>query len=683
MKKSYLTLGLIAAAAFTFTNCAQELENPNQKPEVVGYPFEIVANAPATKTVNDDMATKWVANDAINLFHAESETTEYSSNNEFTITEENLEAGKFTGTLTEPLADVNDWYALYPYNANIKTPGPKDAGYTYIGYSSGLNQTGYNSMASLKGSVCPLYGIATEVEAGDTPEMTMRHLSAVVEIKVTNMNDEPLNVTTASMVATEDVVGSYFIDITKYPVEYTPSAANYVKSTATVNVSGGTELAKNESASLYLAIKPFTAPAGQKLTFSVNGYEKELDLTQDVTFTAGKIKTVNFAYDKVSAPVEPEPEGVTSATLTFDADKANRTSLSTEKQVWEQNGIKFTNDKAQSTTNVADYGNPVRLYKGSTFTIEAPGYITKIVFNSSANINTSTYFDFLKASVGECSVDGTDVTVVLSGTSSSVTYSAAGGQVRLYGLTVYYATDGYVAPTLESISVADYQTEFTEGDTFAFGGTVTAHWSNDTETNVTNDAEYSGYNMSVTGTQTVTVAYEGKTCTYDITVSEKPQGDATTGVPATTACYTLSTSSIQGSNNSYAGNCDIDVNGITWNVTGNTKINPWRIGGKNLTNQDRTVYSKTAYSSALSKVEFVSGDITATWNSMKLEYSTNADFSNAQTLQAAAVGANKTIAFAPDGGFPENCYFRFTLNVNAGGSNQYVQLKEIKFYGYN
>lgn len=522
MKKNLLSLGLIAAAAFTLTNCAQELDNP----EVYGKPFQIIAGTPDTKTVNDGMSTKWAEGDAINLFHTEWEETDYSSNNKFTVTD--LEAGVFTGTLAKELAEVNDWYALYPYSEKILTPGKREEGYTYIGYSTGLNQTGYNSMASLKGSVCPLYGVATEVESDAMPELTMMHLSSVVEIKVTNETETPLVVTTASLTATEDIVGSYFIDITQYPVVYTPSGDNYVKSTATVNVSGGTALAKGESACLYLAIKPFTAPLGQSLKLSVNGYEKSLALRQDVTFSAGKIKTFKFAYDKVSTPAEPEPDGVASATLTFDADKANRTSYSTEQQVWEQNGIKFTNDKAQSTNSVADYAAPVRLYKGSTFTVEAPGYITKIEFNSVANGN-STYFDYLQAAVGECTTDGTKVTVKLNGTSTSVTYSAAAGQVRLNNLTVYYLSEGYTPPTLESISVSDYKTEFTQGNTFSFGGKVTAHWSDASKTDVTSAAEFSGYNMNTVGTQTVTVSYQGKTCTYNITIAEKPQGGDSTG----------------------------------------------------------------------------------------------------------------------------------------------------------
>ena len=303
--KKFISWGMMLAAAFTLTNCAKEFENPNEQPEATGYPFEIVASTVDTKTVNDGLSTKWAANDKINLFHTVTDLAEYKNNGAFTV--KDTESGNFAGNLCEELdsQEEYDWYALYPYNEKITTPGAQKAGYTYIGYSTGLNQTGYNSMASLKGSVCPLYGVKKACPAGTTPELEMNHLSSVVAINVTNMNEEPLTVTTASLTAEVDIVGSYYFDLTETPVVYTKSGDNYVYKTATVNVtSGATALAQGESAILYVAIKPFTAATGSKLVLSVNGYEKELTMTKDVTFTAGKIKTLNFGYDRDLSDVD-------------------------------------------------------------------------------------------------------------------------------------------------------------------------------------------------------------------------------------------------------------------------------------------------------------------------------------------------------------------------------------------
>ena len=167
-------------------------------------------------------------------------------------------------------------------------------------------------------------------------------------------------------------------------------------------------------------------------------------------------------------------------------------------------------------------------------------------------------------------------------------------------------------------------------------------------------------------------------CSY-----QDPNAGGNLGTPSTTTCYVLT--SVSGSNNSYAGSCDITVNGIKWNLTGNSQMDPWRIGGKSITKVDRALYSKTPYPDALSKVEFVAGTSSVTtWHSLTLIYSTNADFSDAQTMSTTSVGANKTISFAPDGGFPANCYFKFVLNVTVSGtSNKYVQMSKVNFYGYD
>ena len=81
-----------------------------------------------------------------------------------------------------------------------------------------------------------------------------------------------------------------------------------------------------------------------------------------------------------------------------------------------------------------------------------------------------------------------------------------------------------ICQTVESIEIANYTTEFFVTDEFAFGGTVTAHFDGGGTQDVTALAHFSGYNMNVTGTYTVTVTYMGATATYEINV--KPLDNA-------------------------------------------------------------------------------------------------------------------------------------------------------------
>ena len=100
-------------------------------------------------------------------------------------------------------------------------------------------------------------------------------------------------------------------------------------------------------------------------------------------------------------------------------------------------------------------------------------------------------------------------------------------------------------PALSSITISGYTTSFTQNDTFVFGGTVTAHYTNGSTQDVTSSAVFSGYNMSSVGSQTVTVTYTEsgvtKTTTYNITVYTT--STTTVNVPITTIATFAATSS--------------------------------------------------------------------------------------------------------------------------------------------
>lgn len=154
------------------------------------------------------------------------------------------------------------------------------------------------------------------------------------------------------------------------------------------------------------------------------------------------------------------------------------------------------------------------------------------------------------------------------------------------------------------------------------------------------------------------------------------------GWAADTVFYTLD-GTVTGGSNGYATESDITQNGMSWKVTGNTTISPWRIGGKSLTKVDRDAYSATAMGSAISKIELQIGSITCTLNSVKLTVATDASFSNVvDQITKTSVSANSVLEFTPTSGteWVTNAYYKLTFNVTCGSSNVYVQLTKVTFY---
>ena len=123
-----------------------------------------------------------------------------------------------------------------------------------------------------------------------------------------------------------------------------------------------------------------------------------------------------------------------TGTLTFD-DKAKRTVFNSNQQVWVENNITVTNDKAASTNAVADYAKPARFYQGSKLTVTADGgEISKIVFDC----NSSSYATALKNSIGDTATVSSDkVTVNLDGATEFVVAKFT-AQVRMDSITVTY-----------------------------------------------------------------------------------------------------------------------------------------------------------------------------------------------------------------------------------------------------
>lgn len=111
-------------------------------------------------------------------------------------------------------------------------------------------------------------------------------------------------------------------------------------------------------------------------------------------------------------------------------NKENRTSFSTDLQVWSANGITVTNEKGTGS-NIVDYAPP-RFYKNSKITIEGSGMKT-IVFQ--CDTSDAKYAKALKDSINDANatvtIEGKTVTVTFTKPVDSFTVTLTAGQVRM------------------------------------------------------------------------------------------------------------------------------------------------------------------------------------------------------------------------------------------------------------
>ena len=155
------------------------------------------------------------------------------------------------------------------------------------------------------------------------------------------------------------------------------------------------------------------------------------------SFTDGTCEVCG-AEDPDYKPTEPsEPEATKSVEVTISfANDDQRVSQDNNSQIWKNEDVTFTNTKTASSSAVVGNVNPVRLYKNSTVTIDAPGNITSIVFNCDSGYKTlPTTLD--NATV---SVNGNKTTITLTKPVKEFTFTLSAAQVRAFSIVVTYTT---------------------------------------------------------------------------------------------------------------------------------------------------------------------------------------------------------------------------------------------------
>lgn len=248
--------------------------------------------------------------------------------------------------------------------------------------------------------------------------------------------------------------------------------------------------------------------------------------------------------------------------------------------------------------------------------------------------------------------------------------SVVGGQITLASkFTVNVGETVSLGATTNSTATIKYSSADETIATVSADGVVTGVKEGEVEITASIDA-IEGF-----------TAAEAKT-----TIVVKPAG---TEAPALT--YTLQATT--STHTAYAQSGEVEVNGLTWMVNGNTTLKSnekpiWRLGGKNIENTDRFIYGKSPISGKVSKIEIthVGAGSKVTVNSVTVfVYDTAKDAADATNEVSSATGsfvANGVTTFeAPEGQDWTGKYYRIVYNLSVSGSrNQGVDFLKADFW---
>ena len=217
----------------------------------------------------------------------------------------------FSGDTTFDAQKTYDFYVAYPFvsgkvNLAFNMPGHSEYPDEYSGYvdfgKKSFTQKGQNLDSVM--AYAPMFGSVK----GASPEnlcVTLHHLAAVLDFTVVNNSDAAVTLQSLQMTTPENVkfCGTYYISTTG---TITPSKADKVYNTSTVNVTDAASIAKGEAFHVYMPVAPFTLTSGSEIDFKITTDAGVCNLAMhtsaDVTFAAGTISTQSLSFTS-AAPV--------------------------------------------------------------------------------------------------------------------------------------------------------------------------------------------------------------------------------------------------------------------------------------------------------------------------------------------------------------------------------------------
>lgn len=682
----------LASVAAAFISCSKETATPEviEQDEIQ---VSIQAGSPVTKTMISGTTPYWCDGDAIGV-------SNQTKDNNKQFNENSIGAGLTaeTATFSGSVAATGTYYAYYPYTSN---------GVSASGAKVDIPSTQHPTLTSFDGTADVMVSKSFTIEttsATTIENLEFARLGAIVKVVLIDnaasydLSAEQPN--SVSITAPENIVGRVYVDMANQEL-----GELYYNQSKTVTAEyPSAKFAINGTNGAYFVVYPQTLAAGETLT--VSALTDNYEISKDITIPAGGIVFEGGSVTVLKISLADGNIAAVSAgdALPFEDDMS-----------WADNGATDNSTNIASSVETESGGMYVTaeyLYKG----------IGGAKLGSSKNAGSITTKDldlsgafYIAIEAGQYGSDAGSIVVSIDGDTpviedddfSDVLYAniAAGTYTNKSKVTIATSTKrGYI-----------YSVEIKSG-TYAPKPRINVTSSNPMAVSNANDLHTITYTISnPSGASISASASVAWIHDFDYSVDGEVSFEVdaqTAGDPARSGNITLSYTgadnvvvvvnqaagagagpSLQytltpasGSNNSYAGNCDIEINGITWNLSGNSQQIPWRIGGKSLSGVNRELYSKTALNKSITRIEITHGAASSiTVNSMTVIVSKNSDFSSpVSTLTPSFVADGTVTVNRPDGKDWSNCYYKIVYNVTvSGSSNKFVEFSEAKFYGTN
>ena len=321
MKRRFIP-GLVLAAAFTLTNCSEQLVSPEKENDIIvdetvqtpneegeRIPYVIYADIPVTKTIANSNGTYWAVGDQVTVY---TKGESFVCQGPYIYAEDKTFDGEIT---TGTLADVNDWYCIYPYKSSATGTVEKIQETITIGAAASnyvQTQNAVNSMTHIAGVNVPMYGIKKQVPEETTPEFSMSHLSALVAVKVVNSTNNPITIEQVGLeAATNKIVGDFTLGFDgETPTLVSVDATSSNK--AVLNLAnGGDAIQPNSIGMFYLAV----APVKDRFKIYLNG--AYVTNNQEIPLEAGKMTTLKVTIPELQGTVSSNYQKTSSDFITW------------------------------------------------------------------------------------------------------------------------------------------------------------------------------------------------------------------------------------------------------------------------------------------------------------------------------------------------------------------------------